>query len=170
MDEMMHTEENGNGVYELGFILVPSITEEKLAETFGAIKGLIEAKGAVAISEEFPKIMTLAYTMEKVISNKIERFHDGYFGWIKFELDPSIVAPVDAMMRLREDVIRHLITTTVRENTIASKRPFSGPRRRKDDVKEKDPNAPEMSKEEIDREIEALVTPTAEVKEEEAAA
>ncbi len=157
MDEMTQTEGSERNVYELGFLLVPSITEAGLAEAFGAVKELILAKGALAISEEFPKLITLAYTMDKTINNKIERFNEGYFGWIKFELDGSEISSLDAILRLRDDVIRHLLTSTVRENTIASKRVI-GVRRRPSgkDAVSKD-GSPEMSKEEIDREIEALV-------------
>jgi len=156
MDEMMQTEGSDNGVYEVGFLLVPEITEEKLPEAFGNLKDAIVSSGAVAISEDFPKLMTLAYTMEKTLNNKIERFKEGYFGWIKFELSQDRVKGLEAMLRLREDVIRFLLVSTVRENTIASKRGFGVRRRSKDELKEKG-DAPEMSKEEIDREIEALV-------------
>ncbi|MEI8130721.1 MAG: 30S ribosomal protein S6 [bacterium] len=153
---MTQTEGSENGVYELGFLLVPDITEEKLPEVFGTLKDSILARGAVAISEEFPKHIPLAYTMEKTINNKIERFNNGYFGWIKFELEGLKVAELEASLRLRTDVIRHLLVSTVRENTIASKRGF-GVRRRTKDESGKESAAPEMSKEEIDREIEALV-------------
>ena len=160
---MMQTEVSDNGVYELGFLLVPQITEEKLPESFSALKSVFLDKGAVVISEESPKMLNLAYTMEKVINNKIERFRDAYFGWVKFEIDPSMVTDIEATLRLRDDVVRHLLIKTVRENTIASKRPFTGARRRSTEGKEKDPNAPEMSKEEIDREIDALVDKKEEV-------
>lgn len=158
MEEMTQTEVSDNGVYEIGFLLVPEITEEKLPEVFGNFKNSILEKGAIAIAEEFPKHMPLAYTMEKTINNKIERFNNAYFGWIKFELEGEKVAELEAAIRLRTDVIRHLLISTVRENTIASKRGF-GPRRRvmKDETGKEIPGAPEMSKEEIDREIEALV-------------
>ena len=158
MEEMTQTEVSDNGVYEVGFILVPDATEEKLPELFGNVKDAILAKGAIAISEEFPKLTTLAYTMEKTINNKIERFKEGYFGWIKFEAEGSAIAPIDAMLRLRTDVIRHLIVTTVRENTIASKRAPSVRRRTTDGAVE---GAPEMTKAEIDREIDALVDTSA---------
>ncbi len=160
MDETVKTEGGEGNVYELGFLLVPSITEEKLAESFGSLKSVLASKSAVEVAEEFPKLINLAYTMEKTINNKIERFKDGYFGWVKFEMNPSEAADLEYKLRLRDDVIRHMLVRTVRENTVASKRPFAGARRRtgKDENgKEKDPNAPEMSKEEIDREIEALV-------------
>ena len=154
---MEETTLSNDGVYEVGFLFVPSITEEKMNEVFSLFKDTLIQSGATAIiGEEAPKNIALAYTMEKTINNKIERFKEGWFGWVKFEIDPSLLAKLDAKLRLREDMIRHLITSTVRENTIASKRAF-GPRRRlsKDATKE---NAPEMSKEEIDREIDALVS------------
>ena len=158
MEEMTHAEVSDNGVYEAGFILVPGITEEKLPEVFGSVKEAILATGAIAVSEEFPKLTTLAYTMEKTINNKIERFNEGYFGWIKFEVEGAQIAKIDAMLRLRIDVIRHLITTTVRENTIASKR---APNVRRTTTKEGEEGAPEMTKAEIDREIDALVDTSA---------
>ena len=156
MDEVMKVEKSENGVYELGFILVPGITEEKLAETFGVLKDVVSAAGGEVFGEEFPKMTTLAYTMEKTINNKIERFKEGWFGWVKFELATGDVAGIDAKMFLRDDVIRHLLISTVRENTLASKR-VVGTRRTTKDGEEKS-GAPEMSKEEIDREIEALVS------------
>ena len=97
--------------------------------------------------------------MEKTINNKIERFKDGFFGWLKFELAQGDVSAIDAKFRLREDVIRHLLISTVRENTIASKRPMSSRRGAKGtETEAKEGDAPAMSKEDIDREIEALVT------------
>lgn len=158
MEEMMTTGGSDNGVYEVGFLLVPEITEEKLPEVYGNLKNAILDMGAIAISEEFPKLIALAYTMERTINNKIERFNEGYFGWIKFELDSGEVEGLEAALRLRTDLVRHLLVKTVRENTIASKKGF-GVRRRpggKEEGKEKE-GQPEMSKEQIDREIEALV-------------
>ena len=157
MDEVIHAEKSENGVYELGFLLVPGITEEKLAEVFGAIKSVATDMGGVVFAEEFPKMTTLAYTMEKTINNKIERFNEGWFGWVKFEMISGDVNTLDAKMRLRVDVIRHLLISTGRESTVASKR-IPGNRRNVTKGDEKDAGAPEMSKEEIDREIEALVT------------
>ena len=159
MDEVLQAEKSENGIYELGFLLVPDITEEKLSEVFGNLKDVLSEKGAVIFAEEFPKNIALAYTMEKTINNKIERFKDGFFGWVKFELSQGNVAAIDAKLRLRDDVIRHLLISTVRENTIASKRVMGNRRHGKGDEKEiKEGGAPEMSKEDIDREIEALVS------------
>jgi ribosomal protein S6 len=128
MDEVVKMEKSENGIYELSFILVPDITEEKVVEVFASLKEILSAKGAEIFAEEFPKNIALAYTMDKTINNKIERFKDGFFGWLKFELAQGDVSAIDAKFRLREDVIRHLLISTVRENTIASKRPMSSRR------------------------------------------
>lgn len=154
MDENLN--EGEGSVYELGFLLVPEITEEKLPEAFGAIKDVVVKHGGTPISEEFPKNMALAYTIERTFRNKIERYNEAFFSWIKFELGGEAVKALDAELRLRGDVVRFLIVKTVRENTMSAKRPM-GIRRKAGAPKEKDPNAPEMSKEEIDREIDALV-------------
>ncbi len=155
MEENMQAEVSDNGIYEVGFHLSPSITEAALPEAFGNVKEAILAKGAMAISEEFPKLIPLAYVMEKTINNKIERFKEGWFGWIKIEAPADKVAAIDAMLRLRDDVIRHLIVSTVRENTMSQKRGFGVRRRSREegDVA----GAPQMTKEQIDAEIEALV-------------
>jgi len=159
MDEVLKVEKSENGIYELGFLLVPNITEEKLPEVFGNLKDVLIEKGAQIFAEEFPKNIILSYTMEKTINNKIERFKEGFFGWVKFELKQADMSALDAKIRLREDVIRHLLISTVRENTIASKRVVGNRRHGKGgDVEIKEGGAPEMSKEDIDREIEALVS------------
>jgi len=157
MDENMNSVVGEGNVYELGFLLVPEITEEKLPEAFGAIKDVVQKHGGVAISEEFPKHMALAYTIERPFNNKIERYNEAFFSWIKFELAADALKALDAELRLRGDVVRFLVVKTVRENTMSAKRPMSV-RRKGVASKEKDPNAPEMSKEEIDREIDALVS------------
>jgi hypothetical protein len=65
------------------------------------------------------------------------------------------VTTLEKELRARPDVIRFLLIKTVRENTIAAKRGLGARRRPKStDSKE---SAPLLSKEEIDREIEALV-------------
>jgi ribosomal protein S6 len=156
MEENTQIEGGEGSVYEFGFLLSPDIMEEKLPEAFGALKEAIEAKGARALSEEFPKLIALAYTMEKTVNNKIQRYKEGYFGWIKFELEPAAVGALEAMLRLRGDLVRYLLIKTVRENTIAAKRGFGARRRPKSGTND-EKAAPEMSKEEIDREIEALV-------------
>lgn len=153
-------EANDSRIYEVGYLLVPNIPEEEIGAEYGNLKELVASLGGVVISDEMPKMIGLAYQMTKVVSNIRHKYDNGYFGWIKFEIDPENVLDLKKKLDMDAKVIRFLITKTVRENTIASKR-FVGKDmiRRKPPVK-KDDEGPvaEINKEEIDKEIEALVS------------
>ncbi len=109
-------------IYELGYLLVGSMPEENVAAKVGAIKDLVEGKGSVSVSEEFPRRITLGYEMSRIIGNKKTWFTEGYFGWMKFEMDPAMTEEVSALLKRDEDVLRFLFIKTVRENTVAGKR------------------------------------------------
>lgn len=152
--------EEGMRVYELGYLLVPTISEEHLASEVGALKATLETPGAVTISEEYPKLIELAYRMDKVISNKKNKFDTGYFGWIKFEVDAASLVGIKEKLDRSDSIIRYLLIKTVRENTIASKRPARSDSRRrltKKEGEDAEVEAPEMNKEEVDKKIEEMV-------------
>lgn len=109
-------------IYELGYLLVGSMPEENVAAKVGAIKDVLEGKGAMSISEEFPRLITLGYEMSRPIGNKKSWFGEGYFGWIKFEADPAMTEEMSTILKRDEDILRFLLIKTVRENTIAGKR------------------------------------------------
>lgn len=153
------TEEKNGKVYEFAFLLVPTIPEEGIAGAFGELKAILEKVGATFVSEELPHLITLAYEMSRVIANKKTKFSSGYFGWIKFELDPALTAEFKNTIDRREEMIRYLIIKTVRENTVASKKSFvhgGDARRRTYTKKEEVPGVP-VDSEAIDKEIDALV-------------
>jgi ribosomal protein S6 len=105
-------------VYELGFHIVPTIAEEKVANVFGDIKSLLEKNGAVFISEEYPKMRPLAYTMFKNEAGKNEKFNFAYFGWVKFDLGKEEIVEVKEKLEKNKEILRFLIIKTVRENTL----------------------------------------------------
>lgn len=107
-------------IYEIGFNLISTISEEVVAQKFGAIKEKITSLEGEIISEEYPKMIKLAYEMAKEIDNKNVRFNSAYFGWVKFEMDATSVAEIDKMAKNDSTVLRYIIIKTVRENTIHS--------------------------------------------------
>lgn len=150
----MENETNTN-VYELGFHLVPTISKDEVAGTFGEIKMALETLGASFISEEMPKEMTLAYEMRTTINNKIEYFTNSYFAWIKFEISKDAIEKVKEMIEKRSDIIRFIIITTVKENTLAPRKLFEkkdGGRKKRDE-KEELP----MDKEAVDAELDKML-------------
>lgn len=149
-------------VYEIGYLLVPTIEEEKVGETYGNMKEMITTLGGELISDEMPKSIQLAYQMVKVVSNIRHKFNAAYFGWVKFEMEKDKINVLKAKLDLDPSVIRFLITKTVRENTMATKRymPRDMARRKPYTAKkEGESEVPvEINKEEIDKEIDALAS------------
>ena len=152
--------ESGN-VYELGYLLVPSIPEENSITEMTALKDSAASFGAVFISEEAPKFIDLAYQMERDIANKKHKFTNGYFGWIKFELAPDKVVLLNEALARNDNLIRFIIISTVKENTIAPKkapRPTEGRARTDKKDGEEESQAEPMSTEEVDKKIEEMAT------------
>jgi ribosomal protein S6 len=56
-------------VYEVGFHLIPTVAEEDLGALVTGVRDSIETAGGRMISDEYPKLMELAYPMVKVVAN-----------------------------------------------------------------------------------------------------
>ncbi len=146
-------------VYEVGYLLVPTIKEEEVPAVYGNLKELVSSLGGEVIMDEMPKMMGIAYPMTKVISNIRSKFTTAYFGWVKFVMEPAKVLELKAKLDLDTNIIRFLMIKTVRENTIAAKRFVRGEMYKRPAPKKGTDNevATPINKEEIDKEIDALV-------------
>jgi small subunit ribosomal protein S6 len=109
-------------VYEISFIFDNKLDEETALKKAEQLKQSIATLGGSFISEETPYMRELAYEMIRVQNNINVRFNEGYFGWVKFEIASDKVKEIDKSMKLDEQVVRYLIVTTVRENTVYTKR------------------------------------------------
>ena len=152
-----------SSVYEVGYLMVPTIAEENLGGEITSFKDTLQANGAVFISDEYPKLMELAYTMVRSINNKKQKFSNGYFGWVKFECSTSQAKVIKGILEKDERLIRYLFIKTVRENTMSVKRSYN---RQDSSRRRTSPATPRVVTEElkvpineesIDKEIEALV-------------
>ncbi|MDE1874676.1 MAG: 30S ribosomal protein S6 [Patescibacteria group bacterium] len=162
---MTETAKTAGTVYEVGFHIVPTVSPENLPQEVDAIKALLGAEKATIISEEFPKLRNLAYTMIKPIGPARHRFDTAYFGWIKFEGPKETVAEFDKALKASDKILRHLIVKTVRENTIYGPKILAEekkearadePKTDKADKKEVKEAAP-VDQEELDKSIDKLV-------------
>jgi small subunit ribosomal protein S6 len=113
---------NESRVYEISYILVPTISEEAAAEKINSLKATIATHGGSFISEEVAYTRDLAYEMLTVIKNVNTRFNTGYFGWIKFDLDPAAIAKVEKTLKLDEEVVRFLTVKADRDINIYTKK------------------------------------------------
>jgi len=152
------SEEADSKVYELGYLLVPTIKEEDVPMNYGNLKELISSFEGEIIADEMPKTISLAYAMQKVVSNVRSKFNTAYFGWIKFTMKGEKVLELKKHLDLDPNFIRFLILKTIRENTIATKRFVRGETYRKPRARntENETVVP-INKEEIDKEIEAMI-------------
>ena len=146
-------------VYELGYLFVPTISEDEVPVIFGNLKELITTSGGVPISEEMPKLIQLAYTMSKVVDNIRHKFDTAYFGWLKFTMSTEAVLELKKKLDLDPKLIRFLILKTVKENTVASKRFIRSDAHRRPKVQKEgvEETAVPINKEEIDKEIDAMI-------------
>lgn len=150
--------EAGN-VYEVGYIMVPSIAEENLGAEVSAFKEFLSQNGVSFISEEFPKMIELAYEMYRSQNNKRQKFNNGYFGWVKFEADSKMAKSIKESLDKNEKLVRYILIKTVRENTMSSARKSfnrqEGSRRRF--APKVEAEVLPINEETLDKEIEALV-------------
>lgn len=149
--------ENTPKVYEIGYLLVPSIAEEQVAGNVQEIKAVLEKFETSYITEDFPKLQPLAYTMVKNVGGGIRHKHDkAYFGWIKFETMASHIPQIKAELDKNLNLLRYMIINTVRESTMFSpKIAFKSEDPAVDAPKDAD--KPKVSEEELDKTIDSLV-------------
>ncbi len=153
-------EESNSRVYELGYLLVPTLEEAEVPVVFGNLRELVSSLGGIAISDEMPKMLTLAYPMVKVVANLRNKFKTAYFGWVKFTMDSDKILEFKKRLRLEPNFIRFLILKTVKENTISTRKFGHGEitrRRIKTEKGEDEKTTVPINKEEIDKEIDAMV-------------
>src|ERR1035437_2325699 len=117
---MEKTTERDVKVYEIGYLILPSIPEEKVSGEISLIKDILIKHKAEVIADESATLRPLAYTMVKKIGITNRRFDSAYFGWIKFEAAPVEVRLIEKEVKEVESILRLLIINTVREHTLLS--------------------------------------------------
>jgi predicted flap endonuclease-1-like 5' DNA nuclease len=111
-------------VYELGYLLMPSVNEGDLTDERDALVALITKFKGIVVSEEQPQLIDLAYDMTKTIDNKKHTYSQAYFGWIKFDVTPDLVEALTDEVETIPSIVRSILIKTERENTIVSDQPY----------------------------------------------
>lgn len=145
----------GVKVYEIGFHIAPTVSEENLVHEVNKIKDVLQAEGSSVVSEDFPRLRALTYPIAKHIQGSNKKYKEGYFGWIKFEGSPESAVALKKAVDTMENVIRFLIIKTVKENTLYGTK-FASKSEMKKKTEEKPAGEP-ISAEELDKTIDSLV-------------
>jgi ribosomal protein S6 len=159
MEEIIKEKDDSLAVYELSFLLLPSLAQEQVPAKADAIKNVVTSAGGTVISGEEPILIDLAYGMVKVISTVRHKVTTGYFGWTKFEISTTGIEAVKKALDSNDDVIRYLIIRTVRENTLLNGKMKLQKEmiRRDEEVEEEVVAEKEIVPEDVDKSIDELV-------------
>lgn len=155
---MQNNESEGkNGIYEIGILIVPSVSEDAARSVFSDITEMISKHGAVKTSDN-PVLRELAYEMTKTSGGKIHHFTSAYFGSIIFQTENSLVLSIKNQIEKQTDVLRLLLIKTTPTALVPRERRVSG-RIDSEKFRPEKPAVPPapLSEAELDKTIEALV-------------
>ena len=125
---------DGMNVYELSYILLPSLAESEVPARVSSFKDMVTLAGGTVISFEEPILIDLAYSMTKITPVSRTKVSSGYFGWIKFELLSEEIEKLKNKLDVNAEVVRYLLVKTVRENTLLNgKMKFQKEERKKEE-------------------------------------
>ena len=147
-------------VYEVSYLLLPSLAEEQVPAKAEALNSALTSVGGAVISFEEPILIDLAYPMVKVTHTSRQKVNSGYFGWIKFELPKDGMEKVKKILDENAEMVRYLIVKTVRENTLLNGKMIIQKEeraKRDEEMPEAGEETKETSPEEMDKSIDDLV-------------
>ncbi|MBI4337838.1 MAG: 30S ribosomal protein S6 [Chloroflexi bacterium] len=87
--------------YELMMVVSPQVDEEQTKVTVDRVHRLITEKGGTVVSHEPWGMRRLAFP--------IRRFKEGNYFLTKFKLEATGLRDLDNLLRVTEDVLRHLV-------------------------------------------------------------
>lgn len=108
-------EEGETASYECAFHILPTGTDEEVSAVFAKLKELVEQAGGTVVHEETPRLLDLAYEIEKSIDGSKRSFNAAYFGWVRFVALPEAAVAADEAVRTAPEVLRHLLVKLTRQ-------------------------------------------------------
>ena len=103
-------------VYEIGYLVLPSIPEENLSDVVDKIKAAVVKAGGQTLDGEVPFKQELSYTMTKVVGASRYVVSEAYIGWLKFELEGGKAPLVKEALDKIDELLRYLLIKAPRES------------------------------------------------------
>lgn len=101
-----------NTLYEIGYLVVPTIAQEQLPGVVQEINKVLETNQATINSEGAPVLQDLAY--------EINKFSKAYFGWVRFTSTPEKAPEIKNKIDSMDSILRFLLIKAD-ENTVIIK-------------------------------------------------
>ncbi|MFZ2048839.1 MAG: 30S ribosomal protein S6 [Minisyncoccia bacterium] len=112
-----HKDAEVTQVYELGYLVLPSVTEDNIPKVVSNLVSIVEKSGGKPLDSEDPYLEDLAYAMSKTIGARKYVVNDAYVGWMKFEIASSEVEQIKIAVEKVEEILRTLLIKVPRETT-----------------------------------------------------
>ncbi|TDT50473.1 30S ribosomal protein S6 [Fonticella tunisiensis] len=87
--------------YEALVVLAPTLNEEEVKGAVERVKGIIENGGGVVDNVDEWGKRRLAY--------EINKFNEGYYFLVNFTANPELPRELDRLLRISDNVIRHIV-------------------------------------------------------------
>ena len=150
--------------YEVGFHLIPTLSDAQVVEAVTAVRAALLQEGAVVLREQAPERMTLSYRIERSISGKREKYTESYFGWIQFSAERLAIPVLSEIYRGTYSILRFIIIETTANEMVKPRRAvfisdrLEGTTIQKPTMVEAKRTDEVASDEDLDKSIEALVS------------
>ncbi|HEY9582987.1 MAG TPA: 30S ribosomal protein S6 [Candidatus Paceibacterota bacterium] len=149
MDKMIDDDTKDSDLYELAYIVEPQIAEESLPAFVAQITAIIEAVGGVVTLSDNPKLRGLAYTIERSVGGKRQKYNQGHFGWMKFTAESTKIPDISLELGRLVPIIRKMIIHSPKPSRNLSSRRV--PRKVASEAGVK------VTEAELDKEVETLI-------------
>jgi ribosomal protein S6 len=164
MSKEHEDKEKKTQAYELGYHLVPSLSEDDLALRVTDLQKAVTAEGGSVISEGQPQAFTLAYPMRKMRGGRWDHYDSTFFGWVRFEVSPDALEVIKDFLDHNEYLVRYLLIKL--DDVALASKPVSNAKIEMKEVetepkelvkKQEKEEKGEVVEEELDKEIEELI-------------
>ncbi len=108
-------------IYELGYLLSPALSEELVLGEVRYIHSLITERSGSILGEGHPRLVHLAYRMEKTVAHKKQVFETAFFGWVKCTVNSTHTEGIARLLKEREHLIRFLLVKSALDIPLPSR-------------------------------------------------
>ena len=99
-------------VYEVGYHLLPSLSEAEVEAVVKDMRSFLSKEGAQFVGEKMPEKIDLAYAIERRSEGKYQSVRSAYFGWVAFTVTPHAAQAIKKFMDTNQSVLRYILVTT----------------------------------------------------------
>jgi len=91
--------------YEVMYIIRTDVEQEQVQATVEKFQNIITNGGGEITKHDLMGKRRLAY--------EINKFRDGHYVLVNFNAEPAVVAELDRVLKITDEIIRHLIVADV---------------------------------------------------------